>query len=112
MKMNIKEKAIKTKEFAKEHKKELIIGAVVFGAGVVGYKLGCRKFKDAVFLDEHIDCLLSTTENFTGYDLYTGICDKALKPEELGELGKAIVEKGGENGAFTHFIAIGEIKEK
>lgn len=48
--------------------------------------------------------------------VFQKIFDKAIKPEELGKLGEAMIETnerlfpGSDVGEFTHFIAFGPTK--
>lgn len=117
----MKETTGKVKTFVKEHKKELLVGlGLVVVGSVVGWKasdITRRKRGYIRICDERITNVLRDASNKCGRN-NVKFCgyrqpDKAIKPEDLGELGNGIIHcisETNETPEFTHFIAIGPDK--
>jgi hypothetical protein len=107
-------------EFIKKHKTAFGIAAGVTTTavtGVVGYKLGWYKhinsMGDGFFIPnigatEPVCNVLRNIPNESDVNVYSGFSDIAYAADELGELGKRMIEAGANNETFTHFIAIGK----
>lgn len=110
----------KIKEFWKKHKKVIIIVTSVAGgvlAGVLGHGIYTNiKSKNGVevFMNDEVEEILhSVVKDYDRINLFTGIMKKSytLNPHDLGVLGEKMVELGAdEQNKFTHFIAIGPMK--
>ena len=100
---------MKVEDFTKKHKKELIIAGGLVLSGAVGWKLSERRFKEAVFLDEDIKELILDAEEYGSYGMFTAQINdecKGLFPEQLGELGKNMLEVGcSKDRLVTHVVA-------
>ena len=121
-KEELKEKA---KGFWERNKLAIGAGAIA-GVGVlIGYKgamhdMGVKK-GDLIITNEHMKVLILDAQNKYGgkkanMTVFQKIFDEAVKPEELGKLGEALIETnerlfpGTKPGSFTHFIAFGPTK--
>lgn len=105
----------KVKNWIKENKMAIfhgVAGGTIAAIGVyVGYR-GCLKDIGGSYVvtDKDLECLLrDANDNMKGIGRYLRIFDKGLKPSELGELGKAMLEVGcPADQEFTHFVALTE----
>lgn len=107
------------KGFVKEHKKEIKFVAATVLIGTVGFMLGRRQragtyidngVVEKFVLDEDLEnFLLDAEEQYQGKCVtFVSKSGEPIKPESLGELGKAILKNGGaENETFKYFLAIG-----
>lgn len=111
----------KIKNFAKKHKKQLIIvavaGAAVIGGVYLGKRFGVelKVGKKGVYVVEHkaIAEVLADAEHTygTNMQIFTGWKDTPISGADLGEMTEGIKLAFGEDVGklqFTHFIAIGE----
>ena len=121
-KEELKEKA---KGFWERNKFAIGAGAIAGIGCLVGYKaalheLGVKK-GDLIIMNEYVKALFLDAQNKYGGEkanmtVFAKIFDEAVKPEELGKLGEAMIatnEKifpGTDPGTFTHFIAFGPTK--
>ena len=107
----------KVKEFTQKHKKGLQTVAIT-GLAVSGVYFGWKlcdviKIGDGIILksDSPVKYVLEDVKKTykTVTWAFGGINDNGLKPEQLGELGEAMINGANfVNGeTFTHFIAIG-----
>lgn len=113
MKTNMKEKWNK---FVDKHHDKLVfaagVGLTVVG-GAIGWKL-CKHVKlngNVLVMHEGMkNVLLDSQQGYDRVNLFTGIADKPLGVDQLGELGEALKKCTNYTGneTFTHFIAIGE----
>lgn len=115
-------KVKKVKKFVKDNKTAIIVGIATGVGCLVGYKICMHKIikQDPRILCDNLKELLDDAEVVYGENknkaLYAQVIETAIKPEELGELGKQMIENAkkypGKEFKFTHFFAIGEFKEK
>ena len=109
-----------------ERNKFAICAGAIAGIGcLVGYKaalheVGVKK-GDLIITNENVKTLILDAQNKYGgkkanMTVFQKIFDEAVKPEELGKLGTAMIETneklfpGTDPGTFTHFIAFGPTK--
>ena len=109
----------KTKKFVKDHNKEITIVAVAAGALVccgLGYHFGrthiFRKLKN----NGAMEIIMRVFDDIPeGHKIraFGSIVDQGIAPNELGELGKIMVEKGADElgDLFTHFIAVEKVTD-
>lgn len=104
----------KTKKFVKNREKVITIVAVVAGAAVcggLGYHFGrthiFRKLKNNGAM-ETIAHVFNDIPEGCAIRAFGGITNPGITPNELGELGKKMVEAGADElgDMFSHFIAI------
>ena len=121
-KEELKEKA---KGFWERNKLAIGAGAIAGIGCLVGYKaalheLGVKK-GDLFITNEHLKMMILDAQNKYGgkkanMTVFLKRFDEAVKPEELGKLGEAIIatnEKlfpGTDPGVLTHFISFGPTK--
>lgn len=109
----------KVKDFIKEHKWEIVNGAV----GGALYGLGCYAgyrycFRHELVLNDGIAkyVIVDAIKRYTNYtNIYGKVMepDNGYKPTELGQLGKNMIEAGvPADKLLTHFIAIGSPDKK
>lgn len=125
--MKVKEMKNKVKIWIKDHSEETIkLGAVMmtgmavaeFGIGVLfGKKLGANEvYRNRVVLKAGtpIETIVKSVDNTYPHGCMTFAMKNAeLTPDQLGELGKEIIELGGSHDdIFTHFILGGPDKEE
>ena len=122
-KSELKETSNKVKEFVKKYKIAIIGGVAAGIGGYIGYRACMHNVikRDPRVLCDPIKELLDDAENTYGSNknkaLYTAIIDP-VNPNELGTLGKKMIEDASRQGCpncefnMTHFIAMGEYKEK
>ena len=100
----------KVKEFCKKHKSKIFfiagasIGVLATTAAYLTTISNLRIPYNARSYDVIKDAKQCYPDTF---DLFSGRVDAPLKAEELGTLGEKIIELGGKDNVFTHFIAIG-----
>lgn len=115
MKKRVKKVKTRVEDFAKKHKKELIIGGCVVASGVFGWKLSERRFRDAVFLDDEITELLFDAQEYGSKAYYIAGVDSgyigAPVADYFGEFSKDMVESGVPKDSYVTHI-LGFIKEK
>lgn len=121
-KEELKEKA---KGFWERNKLAIGAGAIV-GVGVlIGYKgamhdMGVKK-GDLIITNEYMKQMILDAQNKYGgkkanMTVFQKRFDEAVKPEDLGKLGEALIDThekcfpGTKPGSFTHFIAFGPTK--
>lgn len=121
-KEELKEKA---KGFWERNKLAIGAGAIA-GVGVlIGYKgamhdMGVKK-GDLIITNENLKLMILDAQNKYGgkkanMTVFQKLFDEAVKPEDLGKLGEAMIETneklfpGTKPGTFTHFIAFGPTK--
>ena len=118
-KEELKEKA---KGFWERNKLAIGAGAIAGIGCLVGYKaalhdLGVKK-GDLIITYEPVKIMILDAQNKYGgkkanMTVFQKIFDEAVKPEELGKLGEAMIKTneklfpGTDPGTFTHFIAFG-----
>ena len=123
----MKKEELKEKAKGFWERNKLAIGAVaIAGIGcLVGYKaalheLGVKK-GDLIITNENVKMMILDAQNKYGgkkanMTVFQQMFDEAVKPEELGKLGEAMMatnEKlfpGTDPGVLTHFIAFGPTK--
>ena len=121
-KQELKEKA---KGFWERNKLAIGAGAIAGVGCFAGYKaalheLGVKK-GDLFITNEHLKMMILDAQNKYGgkkanMTVFLKRFDEAVKPEELGKLGEAMIETneklfpGTKSGTFTHFIAFGPTK--
>ena len=121
-KEELKEKA---KGFWERNKLAIGAGAIAGIGCLAGYKaalheLGVKK-GDLFITNEHLKMMILDAQNKYGgkkanMTVFLKRFDEAVKPEELGKLGEAMIatnEKlfpGTKPGVLTHFIAFGQTK--
>lgn len=103
----------KVKEFVIEHKKELAVTGLMVLSGMVGYKMGYKgALKHEVVVTNSVvkRCLRDASDVYNNrIAAFGGWTMDGIKPEELGELGKKMLDLEVDNNVnFTHFIAIGK----
>lgn len=123
--MSMKEKAVKAKEYVKEHKTEIafsVVGGCMLVAGItLGWK-GCLK---SLGLNEGMNVITNKEINkwidhvnatYPGPGMMSvayRTFEKPVNVNDLGKLGKGFKEVGAlDTDGFTHFLAIGGVKEK
>ena len=103
----------KVKEFCKKHKSKIFF--------IAGASIGVLATSAAYLTTMQTISNLRIPYNARIYDvikdakqcypdtfaLFSGRVDTPLKAEELGTLGEKIIELGGKDNVFTHFVAIG-----
>lgn len=121
-KEELKEKA---KGFWERNKLAIGAGAIA-GVGVlIGYKgamhdMGVKK-GDLIITNEYMKQMILDAQNKYGgkknnMTVFQKLFDEAVKPEDLGKLGEALIDAhekcfpGTKPGSFTHFIAFGPTK--
>lgn len=104
----------KIKEFVKNHK-GVIINTAIIGTGVLCGALGYKYGHEYAIKNEYVlkDCntieLLCSADNMHKAKACFSLIDtNGIKPEQLGELGKAMIRCGFEKQSYTHFLVIGE----
>ena len=115
----------KAKGFWERNKLAIGAGAIA-GVGVlIGYKgaihdMGVKK-GDLIITNEYVkQMILDAQYKYGGkknnMTVFQKLFDEAVKPEDLGKLGEAMIETneklfpGTKPGSFTHFIAFGPTK--
>ena len=121
-KEELKEKA---KGFWERNKFAIACGAIGGLTCTIGYKWAMRdmgvKKGDLIITNEYVKQIILDAQNKYGGEkanmtVFQTIFDEAVKPEELGKLGEALIETnerlfpGTKPGSFTHFIAFGPTK--
>ena len=108
----------KVKEFVKKHKDEIKfwsgIALIVGGSGFIGYYAGRNTFRpnEIRVNNEVITNVFNDIQNGTRVGVFGGIAKTGVTPDQLGELGKIMVDSGVPNTrAFTHFVAISKVGE-
>lgn len=104
----------KTKKFIKKHDKVIAITAVTAGAvvcGGLGYHFGRTHIFRVLKNNGAMEAIMRVFDDIPeGHKIrvYGGIVNNAIAPNELGELGKRMVEAGVDElgDTFSHFIAI------
>lgn len=107
----------KFKKFVEEHKVEIAYGAGAIIA-IVSMSVGV-KITNAIKIrkinsNPGRKIVKDVLDDLNGkmVSVFGGIADGGFIPEQLGELGKKMLEEGvPEDFKFTHFIAIGESKK-
>lgn len=105
----------KVKEFCRKHKTMIAYFAGA-GAACVGLVIGAavNKANKSKFYEQNGPSVLNVFDDYLSKPrgdskVFGGTNVGPLKPADLGEMGKAMLELGcPENQTFTHFIAIGE----
>lgn len=104
----------KVKEFCKKHKSKIffIAGASIGVLATTAAYLTTKRPISNVHCpyNAKIDNVLFDAKQCypDTFNLVTGVVDNApLTAEELGTLGEKIIELGGKDNVFTHFVAIG-----
>ena len=105
----------KVKTYVKEHKKEiaLIAGTTVVGV-CLGWKMcakanGIDKPRFIITEDSMIHLLDDAQKEINkGVQIFTGISDTPILPEDLGKLNEAMSHCVPKGQGFTHFIALGK----
>lgn len=121
-KEELKEKA---KGFWERNKLAIGAGAIAGIGCLVGYKaalhdIGAKK-GDLIITNENLKLMILDAQNKyggkkTNMTVFQKLFDEAVKPEDLGKLGEAMIETneklfpGTKPGSFTHFIAFGPTK--
>lgn len=121
-KEELKEKA---KGFLERNKFAIACGMISGFTCLIGYKwamhdMGVKK-GDLIITNENLKLMILDAQNKYGGDkanmtVFQKLFDEAVKPEELGKLGEALIETnerlfpGTKPGTFTHFIAFGPTK--
>lgn len=104
----------KTKKFIKDHDKAITVVAIATGVvvcGGLGYHFGrthiFRKLKNNGAM-EAIMRVFDDVPDGCKIRAFGGIINPGIAPNELGELGKVMVEQGADElgDLFTHFIAV------
>lgn len=109
----------KVKDFIKEHKWEIVNGAVGGALCGLSWYAGYRYcFRHELVLNDGIakDVIADAIKRHTNYVKVCGITmkpDNGYKPTELGQLGKDMIKVGvPADKILTHFIAIGGSDKK
>lgn len=103
----------KIKKFWKDHKFEIVSGIATGIGCFVGYSVCMHDMKkaNAVIVHDSIRKVLFDSHDKHGstVGLFTGITTNPVKPDDLGKLGKVMMELEitPKDAGFTHFIAIG-----
>lgn len=104
----------KTKKFIKDHDKAITVVAIAAGVlacGGLGYHFGrthiFRKLKNNGAMETIMRVFDGIPEG-CAIRAFGSIQDSGIAPNELGELGKVMVECGADElgDLFTHFIAV------
>ena len=121
-KEELKEKA---KGFWERNKFAIACGAIAEIGYLFGYKwaihnMGVKK-GDLIITNEYMKQMILDAQNKYGgkknnMTVFQYMFNEAVKPEDLGKLGEALIETnekclpGTKPGSFTHFIAFGPTK--
>ena len=121
-KEELKEKA---KGFWERNKFAIACGMISGFTCSIGYKwaihdMGVKK-GDLIITNENLKLMILDAQNKYGGDkanmtVFQKLFDEAVKPEDLGKLGEAMIETNEKlfpetkPGSFTHFIAFGPTK--
>ena len=100
------------KRFVKEHKKEVFATSVIFIGGVVFYRLGYKDgLLDGVGKQKNIRELFDRIPKGENVNVFAGERAIALKLDEMGTLGKELIEDLGiePDMEFNRFVMIGPV---
>lgn len=100
------------KRFIKEHKKEVFVVSVAFIGGAVFYRLGYKDgLLDGVGKQKNIRELFDRIPRGEDVNVFAGERAIGLKLEEMGTLGKELIEDLGiePDMEFNRFVMIGPV---
>lgn len=100
------------KRFIKEHKKEVFATSVIFIGGAVFYRLGYKDgLLDGVGKQKNIRELFDRIPKGENVNVFAGERAIGLKLEEMGTLGKELIEDLGiePDMEFNRFVMIGPV---
>ena len=100
------------KRFIKEHKKEVFATSAIFIGGAVFYRLGYKNgLLDGVGKQKNIRELFDRIPKRENVNVFAGERAIALKLDEMGTLGKELIEDLGiePDMEFNRFVMIGPV---